>query len=155
MRRHPEHELQKTVAAYLGWSLPPTAWFTSIGHGLWYGDDDIAVGTRGMSRRMMRGIRAKEAGIKDGVPDVLIVYEGRAHHIELKTARGTLTEAQRRTMPLLEKAGAKVAVARSLEDVQALLALWGIPTREVKPPAPILRALAAVLLRPSAGEPDL
>ncbi len=113
-----EQKLQQQVATYLGWALAPPAWFSSIPAG---GGGE------------MRGRIIKGTGYKSGTPDLLIVAEGRAWFIELKAPRGMLSEAQRRTIPALEAAGAHVVVCRSLDEVRGALDAWGIPTREVKP----------------------
>ncbi len=93
-----EQSLQRQVATYLGWALKPPAWYSSIPAG---GGGE------------MRGRIIKGTGYKSGTPDILIIAEGRAHFIELKSPRGVLSEAQRRTIPALGAAGARVVVCVS------------------------------------------
>jgi hypothetical protein len=126
-----ESELHIAVATTLDvLLLPPTMWttFPSGGYEL----------SPAAASRLYR------LGMKRGVPDVLIVHEGRLHCIELKTATGRLSKSRMvRTRSggarhvtgqvemhgKLTAAGARVAVARSVDDVLMALAAWGIPTR--------------------------
>lgn len=77
----------------------------------------------------VRGAQLKGMGYKAGVPDVLLVHQGRAYWIELKTAKGRVSDAQKETGGHLVIAGCPVVVARSLDDVQDAVITWGIPTR--------------------------
>ncbi len=83
-------------------------------------------------------------GLKRGWPDILVIY-GTVYGIELKregagmsrtravrTKRGGLRilEGQIDVFPRLRKAGMKIEVCYSLDEVLAALRLWNIPTRE-------------------------
>ncbi len=124
MRSAPEQILQRQVAAYLSWALTPPAWFTSIPAG---GGGE------------MRGRILKGTGYKAGCPDLMILFDGRAHFIELKSAKGVLSEAQKQIHDELRAAQCPVEVCRSLDDVRALMALdgpwWPLAAciRETKP----------------------
>jgi len=109
-----ERQLQSAVADWLALALPPDAFFSSIGHG---------------GGGKVRGALLKRTGLKAGVPDLLVIADGRARFIELKTAKGRLSPAQREAHDALVRAGALVAVCRSIEDVAAQISAWGIPTR--------------------------
>lgn len=128
LRSQPEQKLQRQVAEYLSWALVPPAWFTSIPAG----------GGGEMRGRILRG-----TGYRAGTPDLLIVYDGRAYFLELKSAKGVLSEIQRETHAVLKRAGCCVAVCRSLDDVRALFGpagpWWPIPIRETKPSAERIR----------------
>lgn len=121
-RRAPEQILQRQIAGYLGWALAEPAWFTSFPAG---GGGE------------MRGMILKGTGLKSGVPDILIVHEGRLHGLELKSAKGVLSDAQKATHEALRRAGCLVAVIHSLDELRALLAgpWWplGACLRETKP----------------------
>jgi len=65
-------------------------------------------------------------GVRAGVPDVLAVKAGRLCALELKSERGRLSEAQRKTIAALKAAGAIVAVAGTLDDAIFHLERWGI-----------------------------
>ena len=56
-----------------------------------------------------------------GIPDICLIYRGRAIFIELKTQRGAVKVNQRFVHDRLTLAGAVVAVCRSLDDVVGLL----------------------------------
>jgi len=59
---------------------------------------------------------------KAGVPDLAIVYRGRAVWVEVKAPGGQPSEIQKHQMGLLDKAGAIVGVVRTVEELQELLA---------------------------------
>ena len=61
-------------------------------------------------------------GMVPGWPDLEIIYEGRIYFIELKSAKGRITANQNLCMGRLERAGAPVALCRTLEGVEAFLA---------------------------------
>ncbi len=130
--RRPEAALQRTIISYLRWALPRNAWFTAIAHGSRGGGDAA----------WLRGAIWKGMGARPGVPDLLIVWKGRAHFAELKASGGALSPAQRECHAELEAAGCAVATWRSLEDAHASLMAWGIPLH-VQPS--VMRGLAADL----------
>lgn len=112
-----ELSIHRTVAGYLGNFLASPAWFTTFPAG----------GGGAMRGRILRG-----AGLKPGVPDMLIVFRGLCHWIELKNERGTVRPIQRDCHLALSDAGCRIAVCRSLEDVKAALDDWSIPLRPHK-----------------------
>jgi hypothetical protein len=85
----------------------------------------------------------KATGLKAGVPDLMLILDGRIYFVELKEPGernkkdGGLTPAQRETIPLLKRAGCPVAVVYSLDDLKALIAgpWWPLQAciREAKP----------------------
>lgn len=115
-RGQPETTIQQAVATYLMLALKPPAWFTSIEHG-------IAVPPE-VAKRWA------SIGVKPGIPDVLIVHEGRCYWIECKAEKGALSSSQLDTHEKLLRAGAAPHVCRSIDDLRRSLSLWGIPTRE-------------------------
>jgi hypothetical protein len=58
-----------------------------------------------------------------GLPDFLVVIDGRAIFLELKGDGGQVTPLQSVTMQRLETAGAKTAVVRSLGDLTKALSI--------------------------------
>lgn len=110
----PEAALHRTVADYLTVALAPEVFATTFPAG-------------GGGR--IRGAQLKAMGLKSGCPDWLLVHGGRAYFIELKADGGRLSPAQRETHAALERAGAFVAVCRSIDSVIGTLAGFGIPTR--------------------------
>lgn len=110
-----EAQLQSQVAAFLNVALDPRVfWFHPVNEG-------------------KRGWRAqhdfKRFGGRSGIPDVCLIHEGRAYCLELKTAKGTLSTAQKACHADLAIAGVPVVVCRSLLDVEAALREFGIPLR--------------------------
>ncbi len=125
-RKQPEATLQRSVVTLLSWLLAPPAWFTAIGHG------PRGRGNQKGDEGYNRGAQWKGLGVKAGVPDLLIVYRGNAYWIELKAPKGVVSEDQKRAHLDLRTAGCGLEVCRSLEDVQKILAVWGIPTNKVR-----------------------
>jgi hypothetical protein len=75
--------------------------------------------------------RHKLLGMVAGVPDLVLSYGGRAFFLEVKSPAGRLRPAQKEFLDRAQASGAKAAVVRSVDDVRAALAAWGVPTREV------------------------
>lgn len=114
---HPEQKFHFAVADFLNAVLPRNAWWSSIGHG-------------GFALDARTGARMKRAGVKAGVPDILIVYDGRAHFLELKAGKGRPSPAQVAVFEALAAAGCVThGIARSLDDVAYALHVWGVPLR--------------------------
>lgn len=112
----PEFRLHCAVATWLTVCLKPPAWWTSLEHGV-----KLPPATW---RRMQR------IGVRAGIPDILVVHDGRCHWIELKAGKNSTTEAQDVTHERLRAAGCPVVVCRSTDDVRANLMAWGVPIRE-------------------------
>ena len=75
--------------------------------------------------------RLKWTGTVAGMPDLGIVAPGgKIHFIEVKTATGRLSDAQRAVHAALTALGTAPVIARSINDVRAALAAWGLETRE-------------------------
>jgi hypothetical protein len=110
-----EHHLQAAVAEYLTLTLPHEAVFCSIPNG---GKRDKA--TAG---------KLKAEGLQPGAPDLLILWKSRAIGLELKTGKGRLSPQQMAFSMRWTTAGGVYAVARSIEEVAALLDAAGVPLR--------------------------
>lgn len=113
---YPETQIQRAVAVYLTAVLKPPTWWTSIDHGV----------------PMSQKTRARHAsiGVRAGIPDILIVHDGRCYWIELKAERGKLSPAQKLVNEALVRAGCAPHLCRSIDDVRFSLNMWRIPTRE-------------------------
>ena len=86
-------------------------------------------------RSWAEGKRMKARGLVAGAPDWLVVgwsprdawgAIGFAWAIELKSAKGTLSPAQKAFHKRLETCGVPVAICRSLEEIEAALKGWGV-----------------------------
>ena len=83
----------------------------------------------GGARSAVTGARLKREGVVAGMPDMVLLCARCGRHglfIEMKTARGRVSEAQRNLFPLLEAQGYGVAVCHgwreAAETVEAYLA---------------------------------
>jgi hypothetical protein len=114
-----EADLHRTVAGFLDAALLPPAIWTTFPAG-W---GKLTKATSG---------RLKGAGLKAGMPDILVFYRARTLGIELKTEQGTLSKEQEEMFPLLNKAGVVIEVCRSVEEVLEALTGNNIPIRDVE-----------------------
>ena len=114
-RRDDEFKLQRAICRYLGLALPHDATFFSVPNG-------------GLRHKKVAA-KLTATGLTAGVPDLLVIYRGRALFIELKTPSGRLSMAQRATMNKLTHCGAPVMVCRSLPEVEAALREATVPLR--------------------------
>lgn len=109
--KHPETELQKAVINFIRLALPGCVCFHV---------------PNGGARSKREAAILKAMGILPGIPDVWVIYGGQVLTIELKAGKGKTTEAQRQILADLEHHGCNVGVARSLNEVEALLrTVWG------------------------------
>lgn len=126
-----ERDLHKQVAAYLDVSLPPDAPWTTIGHGAYLGDETKTVRGRKVPMRALRAKQLKDIGVKNGWPDIAILWKGRFIGIELKReAGGVVSEAQEEVHKRIILAGGVVTVFRSLDAVIDFLRVCGVPLRD-------------------------
>lgn len=117
--RRPEQSLQISVASFLRVALrPPTIWtaFPAGGGG------------------KTRGAFLKAMGLQAGWPDILIIYphEGpqlgcRVLGIELKSAKGRMSDHQQAVRHDFITCGAAYREARSVEEVESHLRYWRVP----------------------------
>ena len=105
-----ESAIHKQVATYLDIALPLSSVWSTIGHG-------------GMPLHPRTAARMKAQGLKPGIPDVLIVWQGRAIFIEIKRPGGRLSPAQKTMHERITSAGAVVATCFSAEDVERYLSV--------------------------------
>jgi len=72
------------------------------------------------------GAELKAQGMRAGVGDISIVSPtGRYHELELKTATGRLSPAQRERQEQLRASGVMVETAYGLDDALRKLTDWG------------------------------
>jgi len=114
-----EAQLHATVAQYLDWALMPPAFYSTFPAG-W-----------GVLTKSTAG-RLKGAGLKQGVPDILIWFNGFTFGVELKSYMGRLTPVQIATHQKLQAAGVQVRTCSSLMEVIDYLEMFGIPLRRTK-----------------------
>ena len=120
-RASPEHDLHRTVAEYLAAALRPPVFWTSV---------DAGAGK--LSPRSAAMMKAR--GVKRGIPDILIFAREQDADarlivigIELKAPIGRLSDTQLAAHEALGMLGVHCRVARSVEQVQDILRVNGIP----------------------------
>lgn len=116
-RAQPEAAIQKAIVDYIATVAP---------HVVCYAVPNAA--------RRTRNGRAGNAvpGLTKGIPDLALVVSGRAFFLEVKAPKGRTSQEQDATIARLRRAGASVAVVRSIDDVDHALAAWGVVTRLAK-----------------------
>jgi hypothetical protein len=110
--------------------LPPAFWFSA------------AIGATKLSPQQAAAL--SRAGIKRGLPDLLVLHDGRLRGLELKRVGGRLSktrivrtrrgsprilEGQEDVFPKLEAAGMDIAIAHSVDEMLDALDRWQIPLR--------------------------
>ena len=101
--KRPEQSLQIAVASLLDVALPKDA--------SWFHIPNSA------KRGVVEGAMMKAMGTKAGMPDICIVWRGRAIFIELKAGKTPVTEKQKDKMLELTLCGALCTVCRSFDEV--------------------------------------
>jgi len=116
-----EAPIQRAIVAYLRRVLPDAIVHHSANEGVRGGRDGY-----------LDGAIKKGMGQEPGFPDLLIIAH--AHigpmFLEVKSATGRVSVAQAAMLEKLAALGYRVAVVRSIDDVRARLAEWGIWPRE-------------------------
>lgn len=80
----------------------------------------------GGSRDKREAAKLKAMGTTAGIPDILILMNGKLHCLELKAAKGRTSGAQDITITRMAKAGAVTAVAHGLDAALSILTTWGV-----------------------------
>jgi len=78
----------------------------------------------GGHRRQAVAAKLKADGHQAGWPDLQFVFRGEVYFLELKTRKGTLSPSQRQVHAALLAQGARVDVARSLDEAIDVLTRW-------------------------------
>jgi hypothetical protein len=87
---------------------------------VWWSVDMAAYAGNAPGLRTSRGCIA-------GVPDIVVIWRGRAHFIEVKAADGMVSLPQQSVATAILIAGAEWGSARDADEALALLDAWGIP----------------------------
>jgi hypothetical protein len=75
-------------------------------------------------RRPVEAKILKGMGLRAGVPDVILIHEGRCYAMEIKAPGGRATAAQLEALAEMEAAGAFTCVAEGLDRALAVLEQW-------------------------------
>lgn len=112
----PEEVLQKAACRFLN---------VSCGDVYYYHVPNQRGTRKGWEQGLLTGM-----GMQRGVADLaLILPGGQAAFLEFKTLKGQQSPDQRQFQRLVTERGAKYALCRSLEDVEAALVSWGVEMR--------------------------
>jgi len=112
-RNHPEETFQRALCQYLDLALPPDAFYFAIPNGGWRTKAEAGI--------------LKATGVKAGVPDLCILYNGMTLFVECKAEGACLSPAQKKTAAAISTAGGGWAVWRTLAHAKRGLTLWGVP----------------------------
>ena len=108
----PEQILQRCVFDHLRLRGQPGAFFFHVPNG----------GYRTpIEAKIMKGL-----GVRAGVPDLLVIYQGQVYGLELKAPNGRTTPQQNCALADMEAAGAHTAVAIGIDQALATLEGWGL-----------------------------
>ena len=122
-----EHPLQEQMVRVLRLELAPPGKVSKDGV-VWWAIDHANYAGEIPGVRIGRGIIA-------GIQDLYILHQGRAHHPEIKTTEGALSEAQQSVCSAVLAAGGRVAVVTTAEQLLCCLDEWGIPRKHrINPP---------------------
>ena len=108
-RRQPEAADQRAVQ-HLAWRARPGAWWTHV---------PLCGLLSKVEAAILRGLDTTR-----GTPDLLIVADGKAYFLELKSAGGRVTDAQRQCHEALSAAGAMVETCVGIDAALAQLTAW-------------------------------
>jgi hypothetical protein len=112
-REQPERAIQVALVEHLAWRTPPGTWWTHF--------------PAGGRRSRVAGAILKGMGAKPGVPDILLLSQGRLFGLELKAGtKGRLSDTQVETHAAMRNAGAVIGTAGTIDEALDLLAEWGL-----------------------------
>jgi hypothetical protein len=116
MRREEWQEQKKLARLLEKWVDRTRAWWTAT--------DPVAPNA-------ISGAIRKARGVKPGVPDIVVWYDGQSITIELKSRRGKCSRAQRMAREGLLRAGVQWWVCRTAHSAMWALAQSGVPFRTI------------------------
>lgn len=116
IQRQDEHGIQVAIMQFLDRALPSSCYAFAV--------------PNGGKRNAVTGAILKREGVKAGVADIVILRNpGLCALIEVKTAKGSLSNSQKAFRDWCAANGFPYAVVRGVGDVQAALMDWGVPLR--------------------------
>lgn len=118
-RSNREAEIQRAIVAALRLVLPPGSIVHHSGHEQRGGD----------ARAKLAQAIGVGMGVHPGFSDLVVVSEGRVAFLEVKTAKGRLSEDQEAFRDTVLAQGLPYAVVRSIDDALFALASHGFRTR--------------------------
>src|SRR5262245_35809172 len=110
--RRPEQSIQSALFGYLRWRAAPGVFAFHPANGGY--------------RRPIEAAVPNGCGVIPGVPDVIIIHNGRTFALELKSETGKLTAVQSACHDALRAAGATVATAYGIDQAVEFLEQHGL-----------------------------
>lgn len=80
----------------------------------------------GGKRHLYEAAKLKKMGVLAGMPDLLLLRDGKLYALELKTEAGRVSDCQHLALAMLSSAGAQIAVAYGLSEALAKLEAWDL-----------------------------
>ena len=112
---NPEARLQKVILQHLKIAgVPDLIYFHPANEG---------------RRSVVTGANLKALGMLPGVADLVIIKDGRAFFMEVKSQTGRLSDAQKEFAVAAVKAGAEWAVVHSIAEAITILRDWQVIRR--------------------------
>jgi hypothetical protein len=114
-RKHPEQDFQASLVQLLEVILTRETYFFAVPNG-------------GFRTRTEAAILIGQ-GVKPGVPDLIFISRGKPFGLELKAAKGVVSDNQVTAHDSLRGAGMKIGIARTIDEAIASLKANDIPLR--------------------------
>jgi hypothetical protein len=114
-----EHQLHKQIADALRLEIAPPGRVSGWGV-VWWSIDIADYGGLVPATRTWRGVIA-------GIPDIFVLWRGRAYLAEVKTPVGVLSPAQQSVMSAVLAGGGHCGVVTDADAMLRLLDFWHIP----------------------------
>jgi hypothetical protein len=111
-RQRPEQAIQRAVFEHLRMRAAPGVFAFHPANGCYRKPVEAAI---------MKGL-----GVVAGVPDVIVIHEGRVYGLELKAPGGRATPKQLAAIAAMETAGAYTCIAENLDRALEVLERWRI-----------------------------
>ena len=116
---HPEADLQIQVADLL-------RLHEESRHFIFWSTPNELLGSARSNGGLGRMARFKRMGLRSGVADMVIVKNGCALFLELKSEVGRQSENQKQFQSDVIDAGAEYAIAHNIDEAIGALKIWGI-----------------------------
>jgi hypothetical protein len=111
-RRSPEAQIQRAVFEHIAARGVPGMFAFHVPNGGY---------RRPIEAKILKGM-----GVNAGVPDIIIIHDGRCFAMEIKAPGGRATDKQLECIAALREAGAFTCIAEGLDRAVATLEAWGL-----------------------------
>lgn len=115
-RRGPEEDIQRICVEFLRRFVPPPPDGPA-----WTACNPVPAKSKAAAGK------SKAMGMKPGVHDLILCWEGQFIGIEIKAPKGTVSPVQKAWHAELEAAGGHSYVIRDVAELSYLLREWGVP----------------------------